>query len=211
MRVRRFLAPCVVVLVAACGLSIEGLEPEAVTPVVDGGSVPRPDDGVPVDAAEVIDAGTDADAAEPDAAPLAKTALQFDGVDDFVRMPRPVADDFSLEAWIQTTSPGGPGPNFWDGPPIFHSDIGGPSADFGSSIQQGKFSFGMGATDDRTVVGTINVATGQWVHLAVTRAKNAGIVTLFVNGVQDGRRTDMSTVTVTPVAGSGPRSWTPIV
>lgn len=201
------------VLLAACGLSVQGIAPEGsadagagASPVGPRDSASAQDDAEARDAADgsgddddSADASADADAfvdasADADAASLALRALQFDGVDDFVRMSRPVADDFTLEAWIQTTV-SGPGPNFWDGPPVFHADVDGPNSDFGSSIQNGKLAFGMGAPD-LTVVGATNVATGNWVHVAVTRVKSSGTVTLFVNGVQDGQRTGMSTATL---------------
>lgn len=201
------------VLLAACGLSVQGIAPEGsadagagASPVGPRDSASAQDDAEARDAADgsgddddSTDASADADAfvdasADADAASLALRALQFDGLDDFVRMSRPVADDFTLEAWIQTTV-SGPGPNFWDGPPVFHADVDGPNSDFGSSIQNGKLAFGMGAPD-LTVVGATNVATGNWVHVAVTRVKSSGTVTLFVNGVQDGQRTGMSTATL---------------
>ncbi|MBX3229097.1 MAG: LamG domain-containing protein [Labilithrix sp.] len=47
------------------------------------------------------------------------------------------------------------------------------------------------------MVGTSNVATGQWVHVAVTRVKSTGTVTLFVNGVVDGTPSGMSTTSLT--------------
>jgi hypothetical protein len=186
-------------------LTIEGIAPEGGNDAGADSSI-APGDGAaggdesdePPDARERdtgVDAGlqADADAAAPPL--LAQGALQFDGLGSYVRMPRPVADDFTLEAWIRTTV-SGPGPNFWDGPPVFHADINGPNSDFGSSIQNGKFAFGMGSPD-LTVVGAIDVATGEWVHIAVTRVKNSGTVTIFVNGVQDTQRTNMSTSSLT--------------
>lgn len=207
------------VLLAACGLSVQGVAPEGSSDAgadastvgprdsasaqgdavardaADGSGDRDGDDDASADADADAGAGADASAdADASTASLALRALQFDGVDDFVRMSRPVADDFTLEAWIQTTV-SGPGPNFWDGPPVFHADVDGPNSDFGSSIQNGKLAFGMGAPD-LTVVGATNVATGSWVHVAVTRVKSSGTVTLFVNGVQDGQRTGMSTASL---------------
>lgn len=196
-------------VLAACGLSVEGLAPRDGDAGIDA-SIETPHDGAAgeddAEASTVSDGGADAqlpDAADAsasvdaaaDAGPLAQMALELDGVNDFVRMPRPVADDFTLEAWIRTTVSGA-GPNFWDGPPVWHSDVNGANSDFGSSIQNGKLSFGMGAPD-LTVVGATNVATGDWVHVAVTRVKSTGTVTLYVNGVQDGVRTGMSTASLT--------------
>jgi hypothetical protein len=139
----------------------------------DGSAGPRDASSEPVD---VVVA--------PDGPGCAGYALQFDSV-GYVSVIRPVQDDFTLEAWIKTTmSPMGVG--YPDGNGIFYADKGMNGNDFGSSVLNGKFAFGVGnsatSTLMTTILSTTNVATGQWVHVAATRRMSTGEIQVFVNG-----------------------------
>src|SRR4051812_43864843 len=102
------------------------------------------------DATAVVDAGADAavdafrDAPIADTAPEAKAnyALSFDGGRNFVVLLRQVSDDFTIEAWIRTAA-SRMGKDFFAGLPIVYADGPGLANDFGASILNDKFSFGL--------------------------------------------------------------------
>jgi hypothetical protein len=117
-------------------------------------------------------------------------ALQFDSV-GYVSVNRPVQDDFTLEAWIKTTtSPMGTG--YPEGNGVFYADKGMNGNDFGSSVLNGKFAFGVGNSASSavmtTILSTTTVATGQWVHVAATRRMSTGEIQVFVNGNMEARQ-----------------------
>ena len=105
------------VAVCACGLGIVGSEPAPIAEDGGGGGTAPPVVG-PVVEAGPPDAG-DVDAA--DGGPHG-VALELDGLDDFVRAERTVADTFTLEAWIQTTATLD-GTKFFEGVPILWADV----------------------------------------------------------------------------------------
>lgn len=135
----------------------------------DGGRPPR-------------DAG--ADAGRGDAGPgrvrVAGGALVFDGVDDHLRIPRLVADSFTLEAWIETTA-SRDGVNFWEGLGLIYADVPRLVDDFGTSILGGRLAFGGGAPDV-TVVSTSRVDRGVWVHVAAVRDREESTMSVVVDG-----------------------------
>lgn len=107
-------------------------------------------------------------------------ALRFDGVDDFFRIDREVQADFTIEAWIRTTSSRS-GTQFFEGLGLFYADIRGTHDDFGAAILNGRFAFGTG-DPDTTVQSLTQVTTGQWVHVAAVRTRSTGTIQVFVNG-----------------------------
>jgi hypothetical protein len=102
---------------------------------------------------------------------------------------RPVQDDFTLEAWIKTTA-SRKGSTFYHGNGVIYADAPpGPNPaganDFGTSILNDKFAFGIGNPDSTLQSSTV-VTTDQWVHVAATRDRAAGEARVYVNGVADG-------------------------
>ena len=49
------------------------------------------------------------------------SSLYFDGVDDYVKVDREVQDDFTLQAWVKTTT-SRTGSKPWQGLPIIYAD-----------------------------------------------------------------------------------------
>src|SRR5262249_23242965 len=114
----------------------------------------------------------------------------------------PVQNDFTLEAWIKTTtSPMGTG--YAEGNGVFYADKGMNGNDFGSSVLNGKFAFGVGnggtSAVMTTILSTTTVATGQWVHVASTRRMSTGEIQVFVNGRMEASQ--MVTVQKNPLNG----------
>lgn len=122
----------------------------------------------------------------------AGSAMRFDGVNDHVRVPRMVAADFTLEAWIKTSS-SLPGYHAWQGRGLIYADVPGPGFDFGTAVVDGKLAFTVGDTvTDTTVHSISDVAIGDWVHVAVTRDASAGVMKVFVNGVEENARSGVT-------------------
>lgn len=98
-----------------------------------------------------------------------------------------VISDFTICAWINTTSQG-TGVNHWNSAPILDGEVSGVTNDFGFGLSQtGKLTFGTGRatrTNDERIDGSTTVNDGKWHHVCVTRdsAKSTGNVVLYVDG-----------------------------
>jgi hypothetical protein len=164
-------------------------------------------DGATGDASRGDDAAGDASTYfdANDAPGCAGLAASLDGT-EYADVARVVQDDFTIEAWIRTTSIFS-GTGAWDGAPIFWADV--PAAmadDFSMSILDGLVALTVG-NPDTTVRSVTFVATGQWMHVAATRSKSTGLARVFVNGVAEAAATG-NTRSLTGVAtmhfGGGP-------
>jgi len=134
------------------------------------------------DAAPGRDGTVDA-ARAPESSTCAGYALQLDGIDDYTLISRMVQDDFTLEAWIKTTT-SLPGTWWWEGISLLYADQIDNTNDFGSSILNDKLAFGIG-NPNTVIVGTTVITTGKWVHIAATRQRSTGEIQLFVNGTRE--------------------------
>ncbi|HET6149688.1 MAG TPA: LamG-like jellyroll fold domain-containing protein [Polyangia bacterium] len=135
-----------------------------------------------------VDAGVDT---FPPRTTCAGYAMRFSGSFSYLTIDRSVQDDFTLEVWIRTSTPSTTGANFWQGTPVIYADLAGTHNDFGTSILNNHFSFGLGVLSiggDQSTEGTSVVTTGQWVHLAATRTLATGNIQVFVNGVLENAR-----------------------
>jgi Concanavalin A-like lectin/glucanases superfamily len=107
-----------------------------------------------------------------------------------------VQDDFTLEAWIRTSTASPTGASFFLGVGLIYADVPNNANDFGMSILNNHITLGIG-NPDTTVEGTTNVTTGQWVHVATTRTRSTGGVSVIVNGVLDRSATAPNVGTLT--------------
>jgi hypothetical protein len=108
-------------------------------------------------------------------------ALNFDGINDYVSLPRSISDNFTIEYWVKTTQIGPLGAQWYLGNGIVDAEVSGIRNDFGSSLVGNKLAFGIG-NPDITIFSTSNVNTGNWVHVAVSRTKVSGEIKLYING-----------------------------
>jgi hypothetical protein len=111
-------------------------------------------------------------------------------------LPVDVGDsDMTIEWWMVARSADNPSPtctpggsNWMNGNVIFDRDVpgAGDNGEYGISLAGGTISFGVnnGATSD-SLCGTINVADGNWHHIAVTRSFSDGLMRIYVDGVLD--------------------------
>lgn len=112
-------------------------------------------------------------------------SLSFNGTNTYVTVTRPVADDFTICAWIKTATAGNT-TNHWETAPIFDAEVPGVTSDFGFGIDSnGHLAYGNGGLYDATVNGAISVITNTWRHACVTRAWATREVKLYVDGALD--------------------------
>jgi large repetitive protein len=119
------------------------------------------------------------------AAPGGGNALQFNGVNNYVSIPNPVTEVFTIEAWIKTSANSFFGENAYEGNGIIWSDVGGGANDFTIAILNNRLSFFDGAGDFGTN-GSIILNDGKWHHIAVVRDGRNAYTSLFVDGIPDG-------------------------
>ncbi len=111
-------------------------------------------------------------------------ALEFDGVNDYVNVTRPVGDDFTIEYWVKTTQVGTEGSMWYSGVGIVDAEVGGGTNDFGTALNGSKLAFGIGNTD-YSIISNASINDGTWKHIAVTRTKSSGAIAIYINGVLD--------------------------
>ena len=110
-------------------------------------------------------------------------ALSFDGVNDYVPIPKNISGDFTIEYWMKSNMPGRTGTNWWQGNGIVDGDISNTNGDFGTSLLNGHLAFGIGYSGHNlTIQSTSFINTGKWTHVAVTRQMSSGVFKIYING-----------------------------
>lgn len=133
---------------------------------------------------------------------------------DYLRASRPVTDDFTICAWVKTTTAGS-GDDHWESRAILHAEASGVGNDFGFGMNQDEYLiFGNGdGSSDYSIAGSTVINTGEWVHACVTRQKSSGQIRLYVDGELDGfgigSTTSLSDSTYAYIAGAndGGQHW----
>ncbi|MCX6678922.1 MAG: LamG domain-containing protein [Methanothrix sp.] len=111
-------------------------------------------------------------------------ALYFDGINDYVDIPRSIQDSFSIVFWVNTTQTGGSG-QWWAGNGLVDADQCDITDDFGVSLLGSKASFGVGSRSpqiDTTIQSVKNINDDNWHQIAATRKKETGEIKLYVDG-----------------------------
>jgi phage-related holin len=114
--------------------------------------------------------------------PQAATHLSFDGVNDYVNIPKNFNSNFTIEFMMKTSDIGGSGNQWYHGKGIIDQELGGVANDFGISLINNKVAFGIG-NPDVTIFSTSDVNTNSWNHIAVSWDQTTGAMNLSVNGV----------------------------
>jgi hypothetical protein len=107
-------------------------------------------------------------------------ALSFDGVNDYVQIPRVVQDDFSILVWVKTTQTAGTG-QWYNGNGIVDGEVCGVTNDFGVSLSGSKAAFGIG-NPDTTIYSQTNINDGNWHFITATRQRSSGEIKIYVDG-----------------------------
>lgn len=119
-------------------------------------------------------------------------SASFDGT-QYYTINNPVSTDFTICAWVKTTSLGGGNAHYWSAP-IMDSEWAGVDYDFGFGIGNGgRLMFGNGGTPvgggglyDSQVDGATVINDNQWHNVCVTRNNTDGAVKLYVDAQLDG-------------------------
>ncbi len=107
--------------------------------------------------------------------------IDFDGIDDHVRVARQISNDFSVAFWTKTTQVAGGNDQWWQGCGIIDADIPFQADDFGISLFVDKLAFGVG-NQDKTIVSESVINDGMW-HFCVVSRKADGTIKLYVDGM----------------------------
>jgi hypothetical protein len=115
-------------------------------------------------------------------------AVNLNGSNQAVDLPRSIQDDFSIAFWIRTTTTGATGTQWWAGKGLVDGEVANVANDFGVALVGSHVAFGVG-NPDTTIQSTSNVNDGAWHHVAVTRTAATGAMVLYVDGAQQATAT----------------------
>ena len=110
--------------------------------------------------------------------------FQFNGVDSYVELTRPIQDDFSIAAWIKTSDEAPGTTHAYEGNGLFWSDVGGPANDMAVGIIGTKLSFFAG-NPNASVNSNADVVIDEWIHVGTVRDTSTGEMTIYINGEFD--------------------------
>lgn len=119
-------------------------------------------------------------------------SASFDG-SQYYTIQNPVSTDFTICAWVKTTSLGGGNAHYWSAP-IMDSEWAGIDYDYGFGVGNGgRLMFGNGGVPvgggglyDSQVDGATVINDNQWHNVCVTRNNTDGAVKLYVDAQLDG-------------------------
>jgi len=115
-------------------------------------------------------------------------AVNLNGTNQSVQLPRSIQDSFTIAFWVKTTTTGAAGTQWWQGKGLVDGEVANVGNDFGVSLVGGQVAFGVG-NPDTTILSTSNVNDGTWHHVAVTRNAATGSMVLYVDGAQQAAAT----------------------
>lgn len=125
-------------------------------------------------------------------------AVQLDGNTQFVSLPRLGQDDFTLELWFQSNKGfGSTNQQWWEGAGLIDAEVPGVANDFGTSLDaSGRVWAGTG-NPDTSIASPPGFNDGAWHHLAFTRTRSTGTLTLYLDGTAVANTSDGSTQSLT--------------
>jgi hypothetical protein len=117
--------------------------------------------------------------------PPQRSAVSFNGTDDYAIVPRDIRNDFTLEVWFR--SPGGGvgtgNTQWWQGAGLLDGEVAGVTDDFGISLDaSGQVWAGTGNPDTSIHSGP-GLNDDAWHSVVFTRTQHSGELTLYVDGV----------------------------
>jgi hypothetical protein len=115
-------------------------------------------------------------------------AVNLNGTNQYVQLPRSIQDSFTIAFWVKTTTTGATGPQWWVGKGLVDGEVANVTNDFGVSLVGSRVAFGVG-NPDTTIQSTSNVNDGAWHRVAVTRNSTTGAMVLYFDGVQQATAT----------------------
>ncbi len=112
--------------------------------------------------------------------------MRFNGVNDAVRIPRPISGDFTISFFMQASASGGSGSQWWSGDGLVDGEVSGAANDFGVSLTGDQIAFGVGSTSGDTTIQSVKTVTDRaWHHVTVTRNVSSGAIAIYIDGRLD--------------------------
>ena len=111
-------------------------------------------------------------------------AINLDGTNDYVDVPRSIQNDFSISFWMKTSQTAPTGSFWYQGNGLVDAEVGGKKNDFGTTLVGNTVAFGVGPTDV-TIKATTAVNDNEWHHVAATRDASSGEIILYIDGVAE--------------------------
>lgn len=108
-------------------------------------------------------------------------AAGFNGTNSYIQIPKSVSTTCSIAMWVKTTDTGAAG-QWWAGKGLVDGEMTGTTHDFGTALNAGKFSLGIGGPDT-TVTSTVAINDGAWHHVVGTWNSSNGAMQVYVDGV----------------------------
>jgi len=108
-------------------------------------------------------------------------AINLNGTNQFVQLPRTIQDSFTISFWVRTTTTGATGAQWWVGRGLVDGEVANVTNDFGVSLVGSRVAFGVG-NPDTTIQSSSNVNDGAWHHVVVTRNAATGAMVLYFDG-----------------------------
>jgi hypothetical protein len=120
---------------------------------------------------------------------IAGKAESFDGIDDYIVIPRPIQDDFTIGFWMKADTNSPTATQWWGGDGLVDGDVGQKQdADFGVTYLNNRPAFGT-CCNDTTLEADVTVNDAQWHNVVVTRDKANGAKAIYVDGRLSGTQT----------------------
>ena len=101
-------------------------------------------------------------------------AAQFDGLDDYVVIPRSIADSFTISLWVKTSQPTSATVRG-----LVDGDNTTGASDYSIAIASGRVTF---RVDNTTLTSPAPINNGAWHLIAVTRNSTNGALQMFIDG-----------------------------
>ena len=115
-------------------------------------------------------------------------AVNLNGTNQFVQIPRSIQDSFTIAFWVRTTTTGNTGAQWWVGKGLVDGEVANVVNDFGVSLVGSHVAFGVG-NPDTTIQSTSNINDGAFHHVAATRNAATGAMVLYIDGAQQATAT----------------------
>jgi hypothetical protein len=124
-------------------------------------------------------------------------AVNLNGTNQSVQLPRSIQDSFTISFWVRTTTTGATGAQWWVGKGLVDGEVANVVNDFGVSLVGARAAFGVG-NPDTTIMSTSNINDGAFHHVVVTRNAGTGAMVLYVDGAQQASATGPTGTRSTP-------------
>jgi alpha-L-arabinofuranosidase B-like protein/concanavalin A-like lectin/glucanase superfamily protein len=125
-------------------------------------------------------------------------AVNLNGTNQSVQLPRTIQDSFTISFWVRTTTTGATGAQWWVGRGLVDGEVANVANDFGVSLVGSRVAFGVG-NPDTTIQSTSNVNDGAWHHVVVTRNAATGAMVLYFDGAAQAAATGPTGTRSAPV------------